>query len=83
MTTQLRTDIEAIPLDGRVIIIGTMAGEIFMSRFLPPDKLHRPQGRWSGLNHGSWPIAWAEVPGHPYFPDNAKPLMSGEKVKQS
>ena len=80
MTTQLRTDIDAIPTDGRVVIIGTMAGEIFMSRYIAPDK-HNPQGRWPGLATTQWPIAWAEVPGHPYFPDNAKLLMSGEKVK--
>ena len=80
MTTQLRTDIENVPTDGSVVIIGTLAGEIFMSRFLAPDK-HKPQGRWSGLNAGSWPVAWAEVPTHPYFPDATKPLVTPEKVK--
>lgn len=79
MTTQLRTDIENMPTDGSVVIIGTMAGEVLFSRFMPPNKWH-PGGRWQNLASGSWPVAWAEVPTHPYFPDASKPLVTPDKV---
>lgn len=78
MTTQLRTDVEAIPMDGRVILIGTLKGEVFMSRYIAPTT-QSPNGRWPGLATTEWPIAWADVPAHPYFP--TKPIISGEKVK--
>lgn len=76
----LRTDIENLPLDGRHVIVGTMKGEVFISRFTPADKWN-PAGRWVGMASTDWPVAWAEVPGHPYFPDATRPLLSGERVK--
>lgn len=78
--TELRTDVENIPLDGRHVIIGTMKGEVFISRHIVADS-HNPHGRWPGLATTDWPIAWAEIPTHPYFPEGSKALISGEKAK--
>lgn len=71
----LRTDVDAIPTDGTAVLVGTLNGEVFISRFIPGNKFH-PNGRWQNMASDSWPIAWAPVPDHPYFPGNTKPLVS-------
>jgi hypothetical protein len=63
----LRTDIENLPTDGRRVIVGTMAGEVLFSHFIPPNKFH-PGGRWANLASTEWPVAWLPMPEHPYFP---------------
>lgn len=75
----LRTDIENIPTDGTRVLIGTMDGEILISYFRAADKW-APNGKWNGLSSTGWPIAWAPIPTHPYFPDKSKPLLSGERA---
>lgn len=70
----LRTDIEAIPMDGTVVLVGSVAGEVFTSRFLKPNKYH-PKGHWQNMASYEWPIAWAPMPVHPYFPENSKSLV--------
>lgn len=72
----LRTDIENLPMDGRPVIIGTAAGEIFISRYVTPTK-QNPNGRWPGLASTGWPVAWGPLPSHPYYPQ-CKVLISGE-----
>lgn len=79
MTDQLRTDIENIPTDGTRVLVGTLAGEVFISRYIAPDS-HNPNGRWPGIATNSWPVVWAPIPRHPYAPET-KILMTGEKVK--
>lgn len=81
MTHTLRTDIENLPMDGRHVIIGTMKGEVFLSRFIAPTS-SSSKGRWPGLSPEDWPVAWLDVPTHPYFPDTTRPLLNGERAKQ-
>lgn len=80
MVDSLRTDIDAIPTDGTPVLIGTLKGEILISRFIKPTRDH-PRGRWPGIASTDWPIAWAHVPSHPYFSETRRVLSSGEKVK--
>jgi len=70
----MRTDIENMPTD-QPILVGTMAGEVFISRLLS-------SGRWSNMATGSWPIAWDDVPAHPYFPDATRALVTPNKTEQ-
>lgn len=72
----LRTDIENIPMDGRPVIIGTDTGCVFVSKYVKPTP-QCPAGRWPGLATTSWPVAWMDLPGHPYYPE-CKVLISGE-----
>jgi hypothetical protein len=72
MTLTLRTDVENIPTDGRRVIVGTIKGEVLFSHFIPPTK-HHPGGRWHVLASTDWPVAWCDVPQHPYFPSEGNP----------
>jgi hypothetical protein len=74
----LRTDIDQLPLDGSHVLVGTLRGEVLISRYVAANK-HHPAGRWSGLASTDWPVAWLEIPAHPYAP--TKPLASGEIAK--
>jgi hypothetical protein len=67
VTRTLRTDVDQIPTDGRRVIVGTIKGDVLISHFIPPTK-HHPGGRWHMLASTDWPVAWDDLPDHPYFP---------------
>lgn len=79
MAEQLRTDIENLPTDGTPCLVGTIKGEVLISKYVAPT-LHCPTGRWAGMASSDWPVVWAPVPAHP-FAAARRVLLSGERVK--